>query len=94
MADTSRLFISIGLGFQLECSLDEALTVANSRRAVVLTKVAACTARAARIRSHLDFTLLAIDQLRTSSSGKNEGGGGSAGSSKSISRAGGRTLHM
>ncbi len=36
--DTSRIFMSVGLGFQVECTLEEAVEVAERRRAALLVR--------------------------------------------------------
>lgn len=51
--DTSSVYISIGLGFHLECSLDEAPRVIELRRAVARAKLEDATTQSAKIRAHI-----------------------------------------
>lgn len=61
--DTSKIFISIGLGFQLEVTLDEAGRVVDNRQEVLRGHVDRCIDKAARIRANLAFVTEAIREL-------------------------------
>lgn len=61
--DTSRIFLAVGLGFHLECSLDEAPRVIQLRAAALAAKVDECVERAAQIRAHLAFVVEALAEL-------------------------------
>jgi prefoldin subunit 5 len=61
--DTSSVFINIGLGFHLECMLDEAPRVIQIRREVLERKVQEASVRAAKIKAHIKMTEEGIREL-------------------------------
>lgn len=61
--DTSHVFISIGLGFQLEVTLEEAGRVIDLQQAGLRAQVEACVDKAARIKANLKFVAEAIREL-------------------------------
>jgi prefoldin subunit 5 len=61
--DTSRIFISIGLGFHLEASLEEAGRVIDLKQEGLRAQVDACIDKAARIKANLKFVAEAIREL-------------------------------
>lgn len=61
--DTSRMFISIGLGFQLEVTLEEAGRVIDLQQEGLRAQVDACVGKAARIKANLKFVAEAIREL-------------------------------
>jgi prefoldin subunit 5 len=61
--DTSRLFISIGLGFNLEVTLQEAGRVIDLKQEALRVQLGRCIDKAARIKAHLKFVVQAIHEL-------------------------------
>jgi len=61
--DTSHIFISIGLGFHLEVSLDEAGRVIDLKQEALRGHVERCIDKAARIKANLKFVSEAIREL-------------------------------
>jgi prefoldin subunit 5 len=61
--DTSHIFISIGLGFQLEVTLSEAGRVIGLKQEALKAQIDACIDKAARIKAHLKFVTEAIREL-------------------------------
>lgn len=61
--DTSHIFISIGLGFHLEVSLDEADRVIDLKQEALRGHVERCIDKAARIKANLKFVSEAIREL-------------------------------
>lgn len=51
--DASRLLVSVGIGFQLECTLDEALRVAALRLEHLRPLAEECSKRVAGIKAHM-----------------------------------------
>lgn len=61
--DTSHIFISIGLGFHLQVTLEEAGGVIDTQQQVLRARVEGCVDKAARIKAHLKFVAEAIREL-------------------------------
>ncbi|KAI8462874.1 MAG: Prefoldin subunit-domain-containing protein [Monoraphidium minutum] len=62
--DTSRIYMAVGLGFHVECSLDEAAALAERRRDALQEKVEVCIQEAAQVRAHMRFVAQAIGELQ------------------------------
>lgn len=63
VGDTSRVFISVGLGFHLECELPEAPSVIARQLASLGAAVEGRTAEAARLRGNIRLATEAIAEL-------------------------------
>ena len=61
--DASRIFISIGLGFHVECTLEEAPKVIKLRQDALQKKVSHTVKQAAEVKAHIKFMVEAIRQL-------------------------------
>ena len=61
--DTSHICISIGLGFHLEVTLEEAGRVIDLKQEALREQVERCIDKAARIKAHLKFVAEAIREL-------------------------------
>ncbi|KIY94789.1 hypothetical protein MNEG_13172 [Monoraphidium neglectum] len=71
--DASRLFVAVGLGFHVECTLEEAAQLAERRREALQArfacvcphaKVDECIDDAAQVRAHIRFVAQAIGELQ------------------------------
>lgn len=65
--DTSRIFVAVGLGFHVECTLGEAAALAERRREALQSpqaKVDECVQEAAQVRTHIRFVAQAIGELQ------------------------------
>jgi len=61
--DASRIFISIGLGFHVECTLEEAPRIIKLRQDALQKKVTHTVKQAAEVKAHIKFMVEAIRQL-------------------------------
>ena len=61
--DTRWIYVSVGLGFHAEMSLDEAVTFCTQREAALNGSVEALTDRAARLKARIKLVVGAIDEL-------------------------------
>jgi prefoldin alpha subunit len=61
--DATRLFISIGLGFHVECTLEEAPRVIKLQKDALQKKVMQNVKQAAEVKAHIKFMVEAIRQL-------------------------------
>jgi prefoldin alpha subunit len=61
--DTTRIYISIGLGFHLEATLEEAHKVIQLKLETLQGQVDKCVDKAARIKANLKFVAQAIREL-------------------------------
>jgi prefoldin alpha subunit len=65
--DTSKIMVSIGLGFHAELTLDEAVTLCTQREAHYTAAAEELTERAARLKARIKLVYGAIDELQRSS---------------------------
>jgi prefoldin subunit 5 len=61
--DSSRICVSVGLGFHVEATLEEALGIIAMQQQQLQTKVAATVQQAAEIKANIKFVVEAIGQL-------------------------------
>mmetsp|Transcript_63506 Transcript_63506/g.200857 ORF Transcript_63506/g.200857 Transcript_63506/m.200857 type:complete len:153 (+) Transcript_63506:188-646(+) len=61
--DTSMIYVKVGLGFMVECTLDEALRIAALRESVLEEQRAAKLAAEASIRAHIKLVLEGVREL-------------------------------
>jgi len=61
--DPTRIYISIGLGFHLEATLEEADKVIQLKLETLQAQVEKCVDKAARIKANLKFVAQAIREL-------------------------------
>lgn len=62
--DATRICVSVGLGFHVECTLEEAARVAEARAKLLQDKIGTCVHEAAQVRVHLRFVMQAIGELQ------------------------------
>lgn len=82
--DTSYIYVSVGLGFHAQLTLDEALTFCTQREAQLNEAVETLTDRGARLKARIKLVLAAIDELSMASQqlpGRSGGGGSRRGPS-------------
>lgn len=61
--DTSKVFIRVGLGFHLECTLDEAPRVIQLQRGVLQAKEQNVRSQSAKIRAHIKMVEEGLREL-------------------------------
>ena len=88
--DTSKIFVSVGLGFHAELTLDEAVALCTQREAHYTAAAEELTERAARLKARIKLVYGAIDELQRSSGGA-AAGAAAAGVVTSTGRAGQRS---
>ena len=77
--DTSKIFVSVGLGFHAELTLDEAVALCTQREAHYTSVAEELTERAARLKARIKLVYGAIDELQRSSGGTAAGAAAAAG---------------
>eukprot|EP00798_Chlamydomonas_sp_ICE-L_P016637 gene16637-22886_t len=63
VADTSRIFINVGLGFHVECTLDEAPRVVDIRVQALQAKKDGALSQVAKIKAHIRLVEEGIREL-------------------------------
>ena len=63
--DTSKIYVSIGLGFHAELTLDETVTFCTQREAHYTAQAEEFTERAAKLKARIKLVLGAIDELQS-----------------------------
>ena len=62
--DTSSIYVSVGLGFHVQLTLDEAVQFCTKREAHHSAAAEALTQKAARLKARIKLVVAAIDELQ------------------------------
>lgn len=64
--DPSRLFVDVGLGFHVECNLDEAKSIAQSREIFYQELLDVCEMEIGNVKAHIQLVMHALSVTKGS----------------------------